>query len=287
LILNTTALIRNRHKDRYFGIDYYANICHGSNPIFNYLSTPLDFYPLANQKTPSRSIDREHDLLKKIQQFDTPKIIGFFDNPDIYQCHHTMFDMIHKLKDTNHGLFIESHSLNILNDMDAFIDFSKTNPLLIGLPIASLEPIPLSAFDDEAYHKNIEKLAKAFHKANIPYGFIIKPVIPYINDSVEAFKRLLNQLIEYQPDFIYPTFSITFDSKKLNHFYHMIDHEHSELKSLYFDEYGYKKSWMSPNAAQLKKAFIFTIKKTKIAYSMKQIIDLYKKEPIDEQISLF
>lgn len=287
MILNARSLIRNRHKDKYFGIDYYANICHGSNPVYNYLSTPLDFYPLANQKPPSRSIDREVDLLKKVTEFDSPKIIGFFDNPDVYQCHQTLAEIILKLKETNHGLFIQTSSLNILNDLELLSDFAQTNPLLIGLPIASYKSIDLSIFDNDHYYKRIEKLAKSCHKSNIPFGFIVKPVIPYINDNVDDFKDLLSSLVDLHPKFIYPTFSITFDSKKLNNFYHLIDHEHSELKSLYYDEYGYKKSWMSLNTPLLKKTFIFNIKKTHIAYSMKQIIQLYKLKSNQEQISLF
>lgn len=287
MILNASSLIRNRHKDKYFGIDYYANICHGSNAVFNYLSTPLDFYPLSNHKPPTPSLDREQDLLKRIKQFDGPKIIGFFDNPEIYQCHDSIAHIIDEFQNTKHGLFIQTTSLNILKDIDRLVTFSQTNPLLIGLPISSLKGIDLSIYDSHQPFKQVEKIAKALHKSNLKFGFVIKPVIPFVNDDLDDFKALLKTLVGLNPNFIYPTFSITFDSKKLNNFYHMIDHEHSELKPLFFDQFGYKKSWMSLNAGLLKKAFIFNIKKTHIAYSMRQIIELYKLKTKDEQISLF
>ncbi|MGE4572652.1 MAG: hypothetical protein AB7E09_07940, partial [Candidatus Izemoplasmatales bacterium] len=101
------------------------------------------------------------------------------------------------------------------------------------------------------------------------------------------FKELLETLIHHPPDFIYPTFTLNYDSKKLNEFYDLIDKEKPEFKSKYFDKYGYKKSWISDRAEELKKIFIFNIKKTKIAYSMNQIIDLYKTTKQQEQISLF
>ena len=287
MIINSTSLIRNRQKDKFFGIDYYANLCHGSNPIFNYLSTPLDFYPLANDKQSSRCVDREIDFIKKMNDFDDSKIFGIFENPDIYSCHDSIFNIVEKLKETNHGLFIETNSLNLINDIEILESFAKTNPLLIAIPISSNLPINLSIFKDNYNFKVMEKLVKALEKSSIQYGFIIKPFIPYINDDPDDFKSLLNLLISHYPQFIYPTFSLNFDSRKLNEFYKLIDQEKSELKTKYFDEFGYKKSWISQRAEELKKVFIFNIKKTHIAYSMNQIIDLYKIPKQEEQISLF
>ncbi|QLY39701.1 hypothetical protein HF295_02035 [Hujiaoplasma nucleasis] len=287
MIINSSSIIRNRQKDKFFGIDYYANLCHGSNPIFNYLSTPLDFYPLANQKASARCLDRELDFLKKINDFEEDKIFGIFENPDIYTCHDSIFNIIDKLKETRHGLFIETNSLNLINDIEVLEDFSKTNPLLIGIPISSYSSIDLSIFNEHYDFKSMEKLIKALEKTDIKFGFIMKPFIPEINDDPLKFKELLETLIHHHPDFIYPTFSLNFDSKKLNEFYDLIDKEKPEFKSKYFDKYGYKKSWISDRAEELKKIFIFNIKKTKIAYSMNQIIDLYKTTKQQEQISLF
>ncbi|QWB99317.1 radical SAM protein [Mycoplasmatota bacterium] len=287
MILNSSSLIRNRQKDKFFGIDYYANLCHGSNDIFNYLSTPLDFFPLANGKEPSISQDREEDFIKQINGYEDQKIFGFFQNPDIYACHLTIKPLIKAISQTNHGLFIETNSVNLIDDLDILEEFSKKHPLLIAIPIASMTKISLKFFDDSHHFKAIEKIIKALSKTSIKFGIIIKPVIPYINDKIEDFKELLNHLIDFKPNFIYPTFSLNFDSKKLNNFYEVIDKEKSDLKSVYFDLYGYKKSWQSPNTTELKRHFIFNIKKTKIAYSMNQIIDLYKKSKHQEQISLF
>jgi len=287
MILNADSLIRNRHKDKFFGIDYYANICFGSNPMLKYLSTPLDFFPLSNEKPPMVAKQREEALFKRMEQFDEQKIIGLYDNPDVYQCHESIANIIEKASECHHGLFIITSSLNLLHDIEQLRAFNQHQPLLIALPIGGMKDLKISALCDYHRYKQIETLSKALLKHHISFGYIIKPVIPYVNDDVDQFKTFLARLISHQPSFIYPTFSITFDSKKLNHFYELIDHELPELKSRYFDEYGYKKSWMSPNASQLKRTFIFEIKKTKIAYSMKQIIDLYKTSSNLKQMALF
>lgn len=287
MILNTSSFIRNRQKDKFFGIDYYANLCHGSNPIYNYLSTPLDFYPLANHKAPSRSLDREQEFIKRLHTFDGKKIFGFFENPDIYQCHESIKPLIDQLKETEHGMFIETNALNLLNDIEALDDFSKDHPLLIGIPVSVKHLNQLSIFSHQDQGKTIDRLVRALHKSSIKYGFIIKPIIPYLNDDIKGFNELLARLIDFKPDFIYPTFSLNFDSRKLNNFYDLISLEKPELKTKLFDLFGHKKSWISPNASQLKRHFIFNIKKTKIAYAMHQIIDLYKQGKHNSQISLF
>jgi hypothetical protein len=287
MIINPSVLIRNRQKDRFFGIDYYVNLCHGSNPLFNYLSTPLDFYPLSNDKSPSIAKNRVKIFNEKISEFDEQKVFGIFDNPDIYECFESIKPILDAFENTKHGLFIMSDSIKILNDIELLQSFSMDHPLVIGVPVASYDGGGLSIIDDQHMIKPKEKLFKTLAKANINFGFVIKPIIPYINDDVEDFKALIGHLITYHPSFIYPTFSVNFDSRKLNAFYELIDHEKSALKTKFFDEFGFKKSWMSPNADHLKRTFIFNVKKHKIAYSMSQIINLYDIKDYDQQISLF
>ena len=288
MILNAASLISNRNKSKFFGIDYYANICNGSNKIFNYLATPQDFYPLANDEKPVVSKTKTKNFINQVENFEEQKYFGFFQNPDIYTCKPTIKDILIKLKTNNHGLYIETNSLNLINDLKDIEDFSKTNPCLIGIPITTLEPINISLINENANLKTLENLIKALNKTQIKYGFLIKPIVPYINDDINHFKNLLKKLISFNPYFIYPSFSLNFDSKKLNNFYDIIDHEKSELKPLYYDNFGFKKIWHSNNIEELKKSFIFAIKKTKIKYRMQGIIDLYKnKIKPDKQLSLF
>ncbi|MFW5794403.1 MAG: hypothetical protein ACOCV1_02860 [Bacillota bacterium] len=288
MILNATSLISNRNKAKFFGIDYYANICYGSNQIFNYLATPQDFFPLANDEKPILSKTKTKNFFKQIEDFKNQKYFGFFQNPDIYSCTSSIKEIIAKLKEYNHGLYIESNSNNLNYDLSLLEEFAKTNPCLIGIPITSIEPINISLLNDNSNLKALESLIRSLNKTKIKYGFLIKPIIPYINDNVIEFKALLNRLISYNPYFIYPSFSLHFDSKKLNNFYDVIDREKSELKPLYYDNYGFRKIWHSHNIEELKKAFIFALKKTKIKYRMQGIIDLYKTQNnIDKQLSLF
>lgn len=288
MILNTASLIPNRNKGKFFGIDYYANICYGSNHVFNYLATPQDFYPLANNDKPISSKVKQANFFNQLENFKEKTYFGFFQNPDIYKCKSSIKDIIAKLKTTNHGLYIETNSLNILNDLTEFEDFSKTNPFLLGIPIASLAPLEFSFINENANIKTLEPLIKTLNKLQIKYGFLIKPIIPYINDDINNFKTLLKKLISFNPYYIYPSFSLNFDSKKLNNFYEVIDREKSELKPLYYDNYGYKKIWHSNNIEELKKTFIFVLRKTKIKYRMQDIINLYKtKNKSEKQLSLF
>ncbi|MCF7923557.1 MAG: hypothetical protein K9L64_00440 [Candidatus Izimaplasma sp.] len=288
MILNAASLIPNRNKTKFFGIDYYANICRGSNQIFNYLSTPQDFYPLANKDSPVCSKDKEQNFYKQLEAFKEQKYFGFFQNPDIYSCKTSIKDILTHLKEFNHGLYIETNSLNLTEDLPLLETFNETNSLLIGLPVISLEDLNLSFINENSNVKILDSLIRLLNKTKIKYGFLIKPIIPYINDDVAKFKKLLKKLIAYNPSFIYPSFSLNFDSKKLNNFYDAVDKEKPQLKPLLYDQYGYKRIWHSKNIDDLKKEFIFALRKTKIKYRMRDIINLYKNEnEPDKQLTLF
>jgi DNA repair photolyase len=120
----------------------------------------------------------------------------------------------------------------------------------------------------------MQKLASS----NIKTGISIKPIIPFINDSVNEFMKVIETAIDNNASFIYPTFSINFDSKKINDFYDIIDIDYPEIMIRLKDIYGYKHIWESENVPDLKKNYIIACRKFKVLYAMKDIINLYKPE---------
>ncbi|PKK95566.1 MAG: hypothetical protein CVV60_00745 [Tenericutes bacterium HGW-Tenericutes-5] len=280
------VVIINKNRTKFFGVDYFANVYDGSKESFKYFASSID--PLMNYQNEIVKFNEMKYQLFRNALFDIEpgKIIGFFQNPDIYQDLETIDFILKDLQFRTLGLFIETNSEKILNDLDALKEFSKKLPLIIAIPVHSYSNIDMSFFDKTC---NMEAMTKLIHKlkdAGLNVGVIFKPLIPKINDETMELEKIIEKCDSLNVDFIYPSFTVYFDSFKLKNFYDIIETEKPELRNFMFDKFGQKNSWESDNLAELKKILVFNSKKSKIKYAMKDIIDIYRDDAFT-QLKLF
>ena len=283
---NIRVLVPNKNKNKFFGVDYFANLYDGSKESFKYFASSIDELMIFKDESVNFNQEKFAAFKIKSANLEENAIIGFFQNPDIYQALDSIDFLLDELSKNNLGLFLETSSDKILNDLDKLIEFSKQHPLLIAFPVSSYSNKDLSIFNDLS---SLESVSKTLHKlvdAGLNTGIILKPLIPKINDEVEELVKIIDKCDSLNLNFIYPSFTLYFDSYKIKNFYDIIDKEKPELKNFYFDKFGYKYSWESQNLSELKKVLVFNSKKSKIKYAMKDIIDLYRKDAFT-QLKLF
>jgi len=283
---NYRVIIPNKYKNKFFGVDFFANVCNGSDSSFKYYASSIDELMIFQNEEVGFSAQKFEIFKYEVANLEDKGIIGFFQNPDIYDCIDSIKIILDELSKNELGLFIESSSENILNDLELLKDFSSKLPLLVAIPISSYSEMSLSFFSKD---RNLEAKSKLIHKlvdSGINVGLIYKPLIPRINDDLSDMEKIINKVDTLNVKFIYPSFTLYFDSFKIKNFYDIINKEKPELKNYYFDNYGFKYSWESQNLEQLKRFFVFASKKSKIKFAMKDIISLYKDEDFT-QLKLF
>jgi DNA repair photolyase len=224
-------------------------------------------------------------LATELSEVPTGAIIGIQPNPDIYQGLDSIGSILDLLIEYNLGLYLETTSLKLIDDLPLLKAFATNHPLLIAVHVATLQ-CESRLLGDDLSIKHATKIISRFSTEEIQIGAIIKPIIPLINDDVDDFVLLIEQLIKLNIDFLYTTRSIRFDSNKIKAFYDAIDTEFPELMKQYKEIYGHKLVWESPKADALKKQFVILSKKARIAYAMKDIINLYKPD-LNVQLKLF
>ncbi len=261
------------------------NIITGSNPQFQYYSTPLDHNPVFTTHPISMQKEMLEYLETELSTKEPGAIIGIENNPDFYDANESLNPILDLFTKYKMGLFLMTSSQKIINDIDALVQFSKKNPLMIAIPAAVVQS-DSDLFGPSLQYDNAHKILQKLKSNQIPAGLVIKPIIPFINDQLKPFITMLRRSIEIGVDFIYPTFSIKFDSRKLKAFYDKIDQESPELLVRYLDLYGMKHAWESPNMSVLKKNFVIECRKHKVLYAMKDIINLYKPD-LNIQMKLF
>lgn len=285
-ISNFRVLTPNKNKTKYFGVDYFANLYDGSHPTFKYFGSSIDELMIFKDEEVSFNNDKFAIFKTSISELEENKIIGLFQNPDIYHSLDSIAMIIDELKRYNLGLFIETNSEKILNDLEILQDFAKDHPLLIAFPISSYQLINVSFFDQKANLDNCQKTVHKLIDAGLNVGLILKPLIPKINDSILELEKVFKKADSLDVCFIYPSFTLYFDSYKLRNFYDIINKERPDLKNYFFDNYGLRFSWESNNLDELKKYLVFNSKKSRIKFAMKDIISLYRDDSYT-QLKLF
>lgn len=278
-------LTPNKNKKKYFGVDFMMDLLNGSNPIFKYSSTTLDANPVYHDG-PIEFFESMYDFLD-IELSSKPKgsIIGIFCNPDIYAGIHSLKTIIGLLEKHEMGLFLETTSMELENDLDILQAFNQKHPLLISIPVATVD-IDSKIIGDALKLANCTNILQKLKSTKITYGIAVKPIIPFVNDDLEDFKKILETTVKQDVSFIYPSFSLKFDSAKIREFYNVIDLEFPENMVKYQEVYGKKTAWESQNMKALKKNFVIICKSCKVKYAMKDIIALYKPN-LTMQLKLF
>lgn len=278
-------LIPNKSIKRHFGVDYFMDLLTGSNEQFKYYSTNLDYHAYYRVGHKKLMPDYYRFLEKELASKQPHKIIGIVRNPDVYDVVDSLEDILNLLDKYECGLFLETSSAKIIDDLDLLKEFSKKHPLMIAVSIATND-IHSKLFGDDLLYKNGNNLLRALSETELNYGVLIKPILPFINDDLVGFKHILSLAITENASFVYPALSIKFDNEKLNAFYDIIDLEFPQNLVKYHELFGYKTTWESPYLADLKKEFVIVCKRHKVLYSMKDIIASYKEEK-EEQLTLF
>jgi len=212
-------------------------------------------------------------------------IIGIQSNPEIYDGVDSIARLLKMLDKYDMGLYLETGSNKVIEDLPLLKEFASKHPLMIGIPVATISNTS-RLFNNRLHLEPVLKTIQKAKSFGLKCGILIKPIIPLINDSLEEFMEIINKAISAGSDFIYPAFSIKFDSKKIKAFYDIIDTEYPENMIRYRDNYGMKFVWESPNLPELKKNFVITCRKNKVEYAMNRIINLYKPD-LNIQLKLF
>ncbi|MGE4378598.1 MAG: hypothetical protein AB7E16_01640 [Candidatus Izemoplasmatales bacterium] len=280
------SLTPNKNKSKFFGVDYFANVYDGSKQTFKYFGSSIDELMIFRDEMVSFNKAKFANFEVEASALEENSIIGFFQNPDIYSDLKSISPILEVLDRYNLGLFIETNSENILNDLDILKEFSLKHPLLIAITINSYQYINISFFDKMDNLESMNKIIRKLADKDLNVGIIFKPMIPRINDEVVELKKIIEKSDSLGVKFIYPSFTLYFDSFKIKNFYDIIEKERPDLRNFYFDKFGFKYSWESQNLNELKKVLVFDSKKNKIKYAMKDIIDLYKNDSYT-QLKLF
>ena len=177
------------------------------------------------------------------------------------------------------GVSVLTKSSRILRDTDLLKSINEKAKCVVQ--------VTLTTYDEELCRKiepNVSttferfRVLKTMREAGIPTVVWLCPILPFINDSEENLRGLLDYCIEAKVRGILCFgFGVTLREGDREYFYHSIDRLFPGVKQKYIDRFGDSYVCNSPNNARLTDIFIDVCKEHNMLYKMDEVLEYLRR----------
>jgi DNA repair photolyase len=272
-------------------VDYLAMLFEGADPTRECFYSAMDLDPRFRPGSVAPKTTVLARFREELSRRKAGSIIAITRNPDPYHpqaiSNGFVRDVLFAIRDYGFGLVLETASDLVLQDIDILKEIDQTQRLMILVPIGFSQDIQARkiASEEPTFSQRI-KLVHRLRQEGLSAGVVMKPIIPFVNDTEENMMSIVQKAKEAGALFVYPSFGILLQEEQRYVFYRLIDQEFPGLRNIYLDHYGLRKSWISPNVKALKKSVVFACKKAKISFGMTDIVKMIRPTQ-DIQLKLF
>jgi len=188
------------------------------------------------------------------------------------------------------GIALLTKSTLVLRDLDILQDINRHAKCVVQTTFTTydeklcrmLEPHVATTFE------RFEMLQE-MHRAKIPTVVWLGPFLPYINDSEDNLRGILDYCVKaHVQGILCFGFGMTLRAGNREYYYEQLDRLFPGLKDRYITRFGDAYSLRSKNSRQLQKIFVDICRTHEIMHRPNDIWDyLTTFPPTDDQLSLF
>lgn len=290
-IESKTILSKVGYGDAWYGVDYNMNLYRGCSHGCIYCDSRSNCYHIENFDTVKSKENVLRILESELSKKREKGVIGIGSMSDTYNHKEKDWELTRNalklISKYNFGVAIDTKSDLILRDLDVLKEINSKNNLIVKFTITTADDELSSILEPRVCpsSKRFEAIKK-LSNSGIFVGIMMNPVLPFITDSEENIKKIVQLAHLNGAKFIHTYMSVTLRENQRDYFYQQLDKNFGDLKFKYIRKYGGKYYCNVPNAKKLYEVFVAECDKYGILHEMKDIISEYKKEVI-EQISLF
>lgn len=276
----------------WFGTKYNMNIYRGCNHGCIYCDSRSECYRIENFDTVCAKEDAlriiRDDLRRKVQT----GVVATGSMSDPYNPHEKESLLtrhaLELISSFGFGAAIATKSDLICRDIDVLQEIQQHSPVLCKITLTTTDDALAKKIEPFAPSPSarLEALAK-LSEAGIPTCVLLMPVLPFITDSEENIRGLIEKAHQCGVQSIYAGLGVTMRDIQRNHFYQNLDKHFPGLKEKYIARYGTRYSCTAPNVKKLWSVFANTCNQYDIAFQMKHIIRRYQHGYYNGQLSLF
>lgn len=188
------------------------------------------------------------------------------------------------------GLAIQTKSARILRDMDLLTAINAKTKCVVEMTLTTYDE-DLCRIIEPNVSTTAERLAvlEAMRDAGIPTVVWLSPILPFINDTEENLRGILDYCVRAKVrGIICFGFGVTLREGDREYFYRQLDENFPGMKQRYIKTFGNHYECGSPNNDRLWAVFDDVCQKHGIVYHADEVFAyLHEFEEKERQLSLF
>lgn len=282
-------------NNRWFGLNYNMNLYKGCSHGCIYCDSRSECYGVKNFDSVRAKRNVLDILNKELKSKRKKGVIGIGAMSDTYNPFERNLNLtrgaLELINRYGFGISIATKSDLILRDIDILKKISNHSPVLIKITITTFHDglcrkIEPNVVPSSNRFEAIRKLTSE----GIFTGILLMPVLPFINDNEENIRSIVRKAKECGAKFIFAYgMGVTLRGNQREYYYEKLSKlfPNELLVKKYMDIYGERYECPSLEYKKLWDIFKNECERCGILYKMNDIINAYRKDYEETQISLF
>jgi len=279
-------------QNSWFGINYNMNIykgcCHGCI----YCDSRSECYHVENFDDVRAKENALDIIARELKSKRRTGIVGTGAMSDPYNPFEEKYKLtrgaLELIDRYEFGVSIATKSKLITRDTDVLKKISEHSPVLIKITItAANDNLCQKIEPNVALSSERFGVIKKLTDQGIFTGILLMPVLPFIEDSKENVKNIIELAHRNGARFIYPAFGVTLRQNQREWYFSKLEKNFPGIKEKYIKQYGNSYECSSQYAKELWNLFRDECNRKGIIYKMEDIIKEYKRGYGNKQISIF
>ena len=188
------------------------------------------------------------------------------------------------------GATVLTKSTDVLRDLDLFKSINSKSKAVVQMTLTTYDETMCKIIEPNVSStKERFEALKIFRDNGIPTVVWLDPFLPFINDTEENIRGLLDYCLKAEvKGIICFDIGLTLRSGNREYFYKQLDIHFPKLKEKYISMYGNSYQITSKNSSKLMKIITDACRKNGIMCNVNEVFAyLHKFESKEEQLSLF
>ena len=287
--------IVNRTKDPgWFGTEYNMNIYRGCCHGCIYCDSRSDCYRNDDFDQVKAKADALRIIRDDLERKAKPGVVATGSMSDPYNPFEEELQLTRRaltlLEAYGFGAAIATKSDLIVRDIDVLISIHRTMPAICKITLTTCDDA-LAAKVEPCAPSPSRRLAavERLSGAGLFTGILMMPILPFLEDSPENIRDIVNRAADAGARFVYPALGMTCRAGQREYFYQQLEKRFpgQGLSERYRRRYGARYRCGSPGARALWEVFQEACSRRGLLYSMGQIIAASRRGHETDQLSLF
>lgn len=188
------------------------------------------------------------------------------------------------------GATVLTKSADVLRDLDLFRSINSKSKAVVQMTLTTYDETMCRIIEPNVSStKERFEALKIFRDNGIPTVVWLDPFLPFINDTEENIRGLLDYCVKAKVrGIICFDIGLTLRSGNREYFYKQLDRHFPKLKEKYIKTYGNSYEITSRNRDKLMKIITDVCRKNRIMHNVDEVFAyLHKYESKEKQLSLF